>query len=119
MNLLFTYSPRAAALTRKSFSFTLIYTSAVHAGEPLTVSRPVLLHAAGHNQENIYTFYKYFKNKINSAAVKMCRLIQFLYSGSVKVGVSVFFYLTYLHNQVRRTHAVTRQERNLKNLQIY
>lgn len=47
----------------------------------------------------------------------MCRLIQFLYSGSVKVGVSFFFYLTYLHNrtsEVRRTHAVAHQERNLK-----
>lgn len=44
----------------------------------------------GKNQENIYILYasNFLKNKINSAAVKMCRLIQFLYSGFVvKVGV--------------------------------
>lgn len=73
----------------------LIYTSAVHAGELLTFAAP-----QGKNQENIYIYMQvlFLKNKINSAAVKMCRLIQLLYSGFVgKVGVQIF-YLTYVQN---------------------
>lgn len=45
----------------------------------------------GKNQENIYILYASFKNKINfTAFFQMCRLIQFLYSGT-----RLFFFFSF------------------------